>query len=79
MYLIKLLFFIQERDKREAAIASKSRLNSNLKHPLFNKIRSNRPFGDCPVYTADPTDKALCECDPTSDAPCGEGSECINR
>ena len=80
-----------------------------MKPPLFNKIKSNRPFGewnwnilpkmwyfqknssnqsqiiffcllgDCPVYTADPTDKALCECDPESNQTCGEGSDCINR
>lgn len=46
---------------------------------MFNKIKTNRPFGDCPVYSVDPTDKQICECDPKSNNPCGPDADCINR
>ena len=69
----------QERQKRESENASKGRLNSNAKPPLFNKIKTNRPFGDCPVYPLDSTDKQMCECDPGGKKPCGPDADCINR
>ena len=65
--------YTEERNKRESEIARKTNFNSNSKPPMFNKIKSNRPYGDCPVYTADPTDKQVCDCNPTSKDPCGPG------
>ena len=49
------------------------------KPPLYTKLKYNQPVGDCPVYRLDPFDHQNCECDPTSDEPCGENSECLNR
>ena len=70
---------LQERQKRETDNAANGKLNGNCKPPLFNKIKANRPFGDCPVYSMDPTDKQICDCNPKSKAPCGVDADCINR
>ena len=42
-------------------------------------IKTNTPFGDCPVYSNDLLDEQACDCDPRKENPCGKDSDCINR
>ena len=71
--------YTAESEARIAANASKVKGQKGLKPPLFTKIKTNRPVDDCPVYTADPLDNQVCDCDPNAESPCGADSECINR
>lgn len=71
--------FMAEKKERETAMAAKAHLCSTAKPPSFTKIKSNRPFADCPVYSADPTDKQICDCDSQGENPCGPDADCINR
>ena len=40
-----------EKRKREEANANRVRCQKGLKPPLFTRIKTNRPVGDCPIYT----------------------------
>ncbi|XP_059080477.1 uncharacterized protein LOC131878504 isoform X2 [Tigriopus californicus] len=70
--------YTKEKEAREAANVDKARLSKSLKPPMYTKIKANRPYGDCPVYTEDASDKT-CDCDFEQESPCGPDSECINR
>lgn len=54
-------------------------MQSGTKPPLFTKIKTNRPIGDCVIYSEDPEEHQICECDPSKNDPCGPDSECLNR
>ena len=71
--------YTRDKEEREAANASKVRTQKGLKPPLFTKIKTNRPVGDCPVYTEDALDVQVCDCKYTDKNPCALDSECINR
>lgn len=71
--------YTTEKKRREAANADKVRMQGGSKPPLFTKIKTNRPIGDCIIYTEDPEEHQICECDPDKEAPCGPDSECLNR
>ena len=44
--------FSAEKAEREAANADKMRNRQRgVKPPLYTKIKQNRPFGGCPIYT----------------------------
>lgn len=70
--------YTKEKEAREAANVDKARQSKSLKPPMFTKIKTNRPYGDCPVYTEDASDKT-CDCDFDQESPCGPDSDCINR
>ena len=68
-----------EKEQREAANESKVKCQWGVKPPLYTKIKTNRPYGDCPVYTQNAADVQACECKADDKVPCGPDSECINR
>jgi hypothetical protein len=71
--------YCSEKDAREAANADKVRgRQRGVKPPLYTKIKTNRPFGDCPIFTESDRDQQ-CECTPQMEHPCGPNSECLNR
>ena len=44
--------FSAEKAEREAAEMPKMRNRQRgVKPPLYTKIKTNRPFGDCPIFT----------------------------
>ena len=47
------------KQKREEANAHKVKGQKHLKPPLYAKIQTNRPYGDCPVYTAEKQDQQV--------------------
>ena len=49
--------------------------------PQYVKIKNNKPYGNCPTYSADPEEGQPCDCDKGKDRenPCGEESNCMNR
>lgn len=71
--------YSEEKNKRESANANKVQQQSQMKLPLFTRIKNNKPFGDVTVRTMDPIDAQVCECNPEKDEPCGKDSDCINR
>lgn len=49
------------------------------KPPSYTKIRSNKPVGSIKALEVDTSNISPCECDPDSDHPCNQDSECLNR
>ena len=44
--------FSAEKSEREAVEMPKMRNRQRgVKPPLYTKIKTNRPFGDCPIFT----------------------------
>ncbi|XP_040570546.1 uncharacterized protein NSD isoform X2 [Lepeophtheirus salmonis] len=66
------LHYLGAKTKREAK-------NVQKKPPLYQKIKTNRPYGDVPVYTDASSEVQVCNCDHKSENPCNEDSDCINR
>ena len=56
--------YTEEKTKREQSNVSRIKQQKHLKPPLYSRIQTNRPFGDCPVYTAERLDHQMCDCDP---------------
>ncbi len=70
--------YSKEKREREAANSDKVKSQKGLKPPMFTRIKTNRPVGDCPVYTEDAHDVQVCECKYDMENPCTSESECIN-
>ena len=73
----QLLETKQSRDKEASALSSK--VKGGGKPGQYVKIKTNKPFGTCPVYTVDPGELQPCDCKPSSEHPCDEDSNCLNR
>lgn len=54
--------YTKEQSAREEKAATKR--NYGSKPAPYVKLKSNRPYGNCPVYTVDPGDLHPCDCDP---------------
>ncbi|QQP48669.1 Uncharacterized protein FKW44_009049 [Caligus rogercresseyi] len=62
---------------KEACLAKAKQ--GTKKPPTYQKIKTNRPYGDVPVYSDVSSEVQLCNCDHNSENPCHEDSDCINR
>ena len=45
----------------------------------YIQIKTNKPYGRCPVFTSDPRNLQACNCNPELGVICDEESNCINR
>ena len=45
----------------------------------YIQIKTNKPYGSCPVYTSDLRSIHACDCIPELGVICDEESSCINR
>ena len=73
----QLLETKQSRDREANNLSSK--VKGGGKPGQYVKIKTNKPFGNCPVYTVDPGELQPCDCKPSSEHPCDEDSNCLNR
>ena len=67
----------QVREAENSSKMAKTLLPS--KPTPYVKLKSNKPYGNCPVYTIDPGEMQPCDCDRKKENPCGEDSNCLNR
>jgi len=65
----------REAENKELVIKN----GGSYKPPPYVKLKSNKVFGDCPVYSVDTGELQPCDCDIKKPNPCGEDSNCLNR
>jgi histone-lysine N-methyltransferase NSD2 len=69
--------YMENKSKSEKLNESKVRAQPHLRPPLYTKIKSNKPYGDCVIHNSEAHLK--CDCSASSNDPCGPTSNCINR
>ncbi|XP_069061854.1 histone-lysine N-methyltransferase NSD2-like isoform X1 [Pleurodeles waltl] len=67
---------LKERDVYLRRIKSSK---NDLKPPPYKHIKRNRRYGNVHLPPVDISQIPKCNCEPTSEKPCGFDSECINR
>ena len=69
----------ETRNTREKATVSGmgSKVKGGGKPGQYVKIKTNKPHGNCPVYSVNVDDIQACYC--KGDKPCDDDSDCVNR
>ena len=65
-----------DREKEAGKIGFKG--TGGGKPSQYVKIKTNKPFGNCPVYTLDPGEIQPCDCK-HPEHPCDDDNSCLNR
>ncbi|XP_067132924.1 LOW QUALITY PROTEIN: histone-lysine N-methyltransferase NSD2 [Centruroides vittatus] len=63
----------------QVAKEAKEAQENGSKPPSYKFIKSNKPVGKVQIHPFDLSHINRCECDPNSENPCGEDSDCLNR
>ena len=69
-----------KRSREQTGLLSSlgSKVKGGNKPSHYVKIKTNKPFGNCPVYTVEPGELQPCDCRRGKN-PCDEESNCVNR
>ena len=71
---------IGSKEVHEAENSSRVANMGGARKPTpYAKLKSNKPVGNCSVYTVEPGKLQPCDCDRKKENPCGEDSNCLNR
>ena len=65
---------------REAENSSRVAKTGGASKPVpYVKLKINKPYGNCTVYSVEPGELQPCDCDRKTENPCGKDSKCLNR